>query len=318
MADRVEDGVRERMSAEESGGWDELAAALDRIPPAEMETPGAAPGGWSAKDVLFHLAAWSDEAAAQLAAIREDRYESRATDTDARNEEYLRAGRSLDTAAARVRLERAHARALAAWAALPELSAPAVEWFGESGAEHYAEHLDELRAFAGRVGTGGRLGVADRRAGILAAEREAWGEIDGLIASMPSETIERSGLTPDGWSVKDVLWHVAMWWRVFVDAVPRFADPAVDPADQAAGEVEAINRRWFEESRGLAPELVRAGWTQARAEALAAFTGMPDPSRAAERWFEECGAMHYEEHLIDLRPWAAELARLRGEAGPGH
>jgi hypothetical protein len=314
MADRSE---HDRLSAEEAAGWDALIEQLDRIPPDATDTPGAGPDEWTLRDVLFHLAAWTDESAAKLAAIRGRRYEAAPIDTDARNEEYLRAGRALDAATARVRLERARARALAEWA-VAQLSAPAVEWFGESGAEHYAEHIDDIRAFADRITSAGRPGAGDRRGALLDAEAEGWSEIDVLIASLPPERLERPGVTPDGWTVKDTMWHVAKWWEDFVDAAPRFGDPAFDPDEESTEEVEALNRSWFEESRSLPFEGVRDRWYAAREEGLAAFRGMTDPPRAAERWFEECGLIHYEKHLIDLRPWAANARDLPGSAPSRH
>jgi hypothetical protein len=315
MADRTE---HERLSAEEAAGWDAFVEQIDRVPPEAALAPGAGPDDWGLRDVLFHVAAWTDESAAQLAAIREGRYRSTPIDTDARNEEYLRAGRAIDVAVARVRLERSRARALAEWSVVRELSAPAVEWFGESGAEHYDEHVHDLRSFADGLGVDGHPGAPDRRAGLLAAEAEGWGELDALIQALPAAVLERSGVTPDGWSVKDTMWHVAKWWDDFVDTVPRFADPAFDPEDESAEEVDALNRSWFEESRSLPVDVVRDRWRASRAEGLAAFRGMTKPPRAAERWFEECGLIHYEKHLIDLRPWAARDRDRHGSAQGGH
>jgi hypothetical protein len=302
----------ERLAAEEAGGWEQIVDALDRIPPPETGSPGGGGDGWTTNDVVFHLAAWSDESAAQLAAVREGRHRPTDIDTDARNEEYLRAGRAIDGHAGRVRLERARARALAEWGAVTELSAPAVEWFVESGAEHYAEHLDALRRFADSVGPLGRPGAGERRAAMLAAEREGWAEIDAFVASMPADAIERPGVTPDGWSVKDTMWHVAKWWDDFVDAVPRFADAAFDPDDQTAEQVEAMNREWFEESRALPLNVVRERWRRSRDAGIAAIEAMREPTRVAEKWFAECGLIHYEKHLIDLRPWVRDAAGRRG------
>ena len=45
---------------------------------------------------------------------------------------------------------------------------------------------------------------------------------------------------------------------------------------------------------------------------------MRDPSRTAERWFEECGLIHYEKHLIDLRRWAVNAGNLPGSAPGPH
>jgi hypothetical protein len=141
----------EELSKLEAVTWGALVAELDRIPPDRTETRGAGPAGWTVKDVVFHLAAWCDEAAGQLSAIREGRDVEPDIDTDARNEEYLRAGRTIEASTARPRLERARARMLAEWSAFSEPPTPAMEWFAESGDEHYREHLAELRAFADAI-----------------------------------------------------------------------------------------------------------------------------------------------------------------------
>jgi hypothetical protein len=129
---------------------------------------------------------------------------------------------------------------------------------------------------------------------------------------MPEDAIERPGVTPDGWSVKDTMWHVAKWWEDFVGAVPGFADPAFDPDDETAEQVEAMNREWFDESRALPLEVVREQWRRGRDAGVAAFEAMREPTRVAEEWFTECGLIHYEKHLIDLRPWARDAAGGRG------
>jgi hypothetical protein len=309
MAEQAE---RERLSAREAAGWDELVTVLDRIPPSDAESPGPSADDWTTKDIVFHLAAWADAAAAQLAAIREGRYEPPVGDTNARNDEYLRAGRGIDMHTARTRLERARGRALAEWSLTRELWAPAVEWFAESGAEHYEEHIDQLRTLADAAAGDGRPGAPARRAAIVAAEGEGWAELDEVIALMDEEALERPGVTPDGWTVKDTMWHVAKWWEDFLDAVPRFADPAFDPDDETAEQVNAINRSWFEESQGLPLDVVRERWRTSREAGVAAFRAMADPPRMAEEWFTECGLTHYEKHLIDLRQWAGRAPRLQG------
>jgi len=304
--------MHDRLSSEEASGWDAVIEQIDRIAPDRFEAPGAGPDDWSAKDVLFHLGAWWEEAAARLTAIREDRYTDERIETDERNARYLREGRTLGAGAVRTRAERARARALAEWSAVHEPTAPAVEWFGETGAEHYAEHLGELRAFADAEARGGRPGAAERHAGLVRAEADAWSGISSVIDAMSPSAIERPGVTPDGWTVKDTMWHVAKWWEDFLDVVPKFDDPAFDPDDGSAEEIDALNRTWFEESSGLPIDVVRSRWTDARSAGVECFRAMLDPSRTAERWFEECGTIHYEKHLIDLRPWAAQVGTLLG------
>jgi hypothetical protein len=312
MADRE----RQRLTNAEESAWRRLVAALDRIPPAAAGEPGAGPDDWTVRDVLYHLASWSDESARHLAAVREGRFAPRSIDTDELNAEILREGRALGLDDARVRLERARSRALAEWAAVPELSAPAVEWFAESGPEHIEEHIEALEAFAERVGGGDRPGAPARREGMLAAEAQAWDELGAVVASIPPDALGSAPVTPDGWTVKDTMWHVARWWEDFVDDVAGFDDPAPDPDRDSTLDVDAVNRSWFEESRALPLDRVRDRWTSARAGAVAVFRSMADPSPAAEAAFVECGTTHYEKHLIDVRPLASRDARGMGLDAP--
>ena len=303
------DDVRDRLMHEEEASWRRLADVVDRIPPSEMTAPGAGPDDWTAADVLYHLAAWSHESAAQLAAIRGGRSRP-ARDTDAWNAEILRDGRLLDPDEVRVELERARSRTLAEWSVVADPPvALAVEWFGESGPEHIGEHIAELTAFADRVTDGSRPGAPARRAAVVAAEDRTWRELEALIDALPAGSVDSEPVTPDGWTVKDTMWHITRWWDDFLDVAPRFADAAFDPDDRTTDEVDALNRAWFEESRALPVEAVRDRWTSSRSRAVETFGGMSDPSATAESWFVECGTTHYEKHLIDLRALAQRVAR---------
>ena len=46
---------------------------------------------------------------------------------------------------------------------------------------------------------------------LLAAEEAAWHELRVELDRLTDEEMERPGLTPDGWSVKDVLFHIGAW-----------------------------------------------------------------------------------------------------------
>jgi hypothetical protein len=68
-------------------------------------------------------------------------------------------------------------------------------------------------------------------------------------------------------------------------------------------DVERQNREWFELSRTMDLPTVRAELISARTRMVAEFGSLPEVTPAAVEWFEECGALHYEAHLVDLRPW---------------
>jgi hypothetical protein len=146
-------GRREDLLRSEDQGWAELRSLLDALSPQQMLEPGLTPEGWSVKDLLWHLGAWSAEAGVMLERIRTGTYDvkDQATNVDELNARFLDEGRRVDLATAKSELYAARNRALMEWAALPKVTPEAEEWFRESGPEHYQEHLDDLRAWVGKL-----------------------------------------------------------------------------------------------------------------------------------------------------------------------
>lgn len=146
-------GRREDLLRSEDQGWAELRSLLDALSPQQMLEPGLTPEGWSVKDLLWHLGAWSAEAGIMLERIRTGTYDGwgQAASVDELNAGFLEEGRRVDLATAKSELYAARNRALVEFAALPEVTPEAEEWFRESGPEHYQEHLDDLRAWVGKL-----------------------------------------------------------------------------------------------------------------------------------------------------------------------
>ncbi len=302
---------RERLTTEEAEGWAETLDLVDRLTSEEQERPGMTAEAWSVKDLLWHIRSWTEEAARQLAAVREGRYEVRDWDTDGLNARYLDEGRTKDLATARMELERSRARALAEWAWVTELSAPVVEWFGESGAEHYGEHLRELRPWVERLASERAPNLAARRIAKLAAEDAGWNELNRLIGGLSKEQLEAPGVVPDGWSVKDTMWHVACWAAGCVRSLEQMRAGTFAGEWEAHEEIERMNREWFDQSRDLDLDTVNAEWFSARTKMVECFGTLEELTPIAEEWFDGSGAIHYEKHLIDLRPWISMLGPRR-------
>lgn len=134
---------RELLRAEDAG-WTEFEAMLDGLTPEQIERPGVTDGGWSIKDLLAHLAAWMAEAGHVLEQVRIGTYQRREVDVEAMNREFFEANRDVPLALVRAELFSSRTRMLQEWNALPEATPLAEEWFTESGALHYHEHLDDL------------------------------------------------------------------------------------------------------------------------------------------------------------------------------
>jgi hypothetical protein len=142
---------RQEMVREEDRAWAEVQDLVGRLTPEQVDRPGLNVEGWSVKDLLWHLACWAAESGLQLERIAAGTYAEPEQDTDELNARFLEEGRRRDLAAVRTELTAARTRATQALGRIDELTPPAIEWFEESGVEHYREHLPELGAWVERL-----------------------------------------------------------------------------------------------------------------------------------------------------------------------
>jgi hypothetical protein len=149
-----------------------------------------------------------------------------------------------------------------------------------------------------------------RREELLRAEERGWHELNGLIEGLSTAQLERPGYAPDGWSVKDMMWHVACW---SADCVHAFDQMRAGTFTGATIEEDAedVNRRWFEQSQRLDVTTVKAEWFASRTVMVERFASFGSLTPDADEWFDETGPIHYEKHLIDLRTF---VPTLRSEA----
>jgi hypothetical protein len=146
-------GRKEELIEMEETRWGELHELLDGLTPEEMEMQGMTADGWSVKDLLWHLGCWSAESAHEIERVRLGTYVERDYDTDELNARFLEEGRRNDLATAKAEMVAARNRTLEEWARIEEVTAPAEEWFYESGPEHLDDHLPELRAWVTELGS---------------------------------------------------------------------------------------------------------------------------------------------------------------------
>jgi hypothetical protein len=145
MTDRKSELMRE-----EDQGWSELRTALQTLKPEQMIKPGLTED-WSVKDLVGHLASWWAEANAELERMRFGTFRLERLDIDEINRRFYEANRDLDLETVLAEFFASRNRALDALWRLPELTAQAEEWFRESGAQHYREHLSDFRRFVESV-----------------------------------------------------------------------------------------------------------------------------------------------------------------------
>jgi hypothetical protein len=139
---------KRELAAEEDSAWSELWDVLRGVDLVRSEEPGFTEE-WSVKDLTAHLACWQAEAVQILEQIRYGTYIRTPIDVDAMNRSFLEACRDLPPSVVRADLCSARSRMLQEWNLLEHVTPVAEEWFVESGAEHYREHLPRLREWAG-------------------------------------------------------------------------------------------------------------------------------------------------------------------------
>lgn len=114
----------------------------------------AAPDAWSPTDVLRHVAWWCDEAARVLREMAAGTWTGEDPSsgpgwTDRVNRRELERSGAMSLEGAREGCTDGRRRMLEAFGALADVTPAAGEWFDESGAAHYAEHVPDLERLAG-------------------------------------------------------------------------------------------------------------------------------------------------------------------------
>lgn len=134
---------------------------------------------------------------------------------------------------------------------------------------------------------------------LLAREARAYAAFEEAVAAVPAERREEPSL-PEGWSVKDVLWHVAYWWRDGEESFRAIRAGTHVDEEWPAEKTDAVNARVLAESQGMSAADVEAGLVAARAGMLEAFAPVAgDP--VADELFSSETIEHYEDHLAGLR-----------------
>jgi Mycothiol maleylpyruvate isomerase N-terminal domain len=136
--------------AEEERGWLALTETFGDVPPDRFDEPSVTDEGWSPKDVMYHVAAWSEEAAKVLGRIAAGTHVESDLDIQALNERWFEEGRGIEDDVVRIRFAKGRVAMRQVFSTLAEVDAQAWEWFEESGPRHYAEHLPDLRSFLER------------------------------------------------------------------------------------------------------------------------------------------------------------------------
>ncbi|MEX0755442.1 MAG: DinB family protein [Actinomycetota bacterium] len=136
----------------------------------------------------------------------------------------------------------------------------------------------------------------------LSLEDRAWDDLIHAIDAVPAERRRVEGVVP-GWSMHDVVWHIAYWVGPGADAVELIRQGRPEPDDEEATVAE--NAAIAETGRAMTWDEVIGHLERNRSrarEALGAFEGVL-PERAVE-FFSDYTVEHYQEHESQIRAFA--------------
>ena len=142
--DGVETDIR-ALVEDERRSWGEFQSLLASLSPDQAERPGYFPEGWSAKDLLAHVAGWLAEAGLVLEQIRVGTFDGKDMDIEGMNAVFLEANRPQPLSVVHTEAYASRTRLLHEVGGLVGVTAEADVWLRKAGPEHYAEHLPRLR-----------------------------------------------------------------------------------------------------------------------------------------------------------------------------
>ena len=141
---------------------------------------------------------------------------------------------------------------------------------------------------------------------LLAEEASTWRELCAVFERVPDDRFEEPALTPEGWSPKDAMFHVAGWMAECASHLEDMRGGVAEAPEETHETIERQNRAWFEISRTMSPSQVRERFDESHRRMVEAFGAIDEPSPEALEWFEECGALHHRKHVADLEDFLSK------------
>ncbi len=144
---------------------------------------------------------------------------------------------------------------------------------------------------------------------------EAWQALASAVDSFSDVELERPGVV-EGWSVKDLLGHIAFWAQEAARNLRLVAASKADEVPRSGSDSDVDE--WNERERRLRQDRslsdLREEWLESFQEAMQALAAFPSERLQEElkgRTVLELFAVdtydHYREHLAQLVEWRREL-----------
>ena len=139
---------------------------------------------------------------------------------------------------------------------------------------------------------------------LLEVERARWRDFRDLIDRIPPDRMEDPTLNSDGWSIKDLLWHIRCWNAIVADELEKIEAGTFEDFDW---NTEENNERFLAEGRRIDPLNVQAELFVSRDHAVRAMAALMDVTPKAEELFSETAFKHIDDHLPELHRFAERV-----------
>jgi hypothetical protein len=150
------------------------------------------------------------------------------------------------------------------------------------------------------------MGETHSREDLLELELDRWTLLRQLLDAVPPSRTDEPSLTPEGWSVRDLVWHLASWNDVVATELESMRVGAFDEGFD--WNTDENNARFLASGRSVAYPEALSALEDSRARVIRAMEQLHElPPRAVEL-FSEPAFMHLDDHLPELRRFL--------EAGP--
>lgn len=150
----------------------------------------------------------------------------------------------------------------------------------------------------------------------IAAEREGWYELIGLVQPLGPDEADRPGYYHDpDWSVADLVAHVGTWLAEAGNQLEQIGAGTYEPRDL---DIDTLNEQLRAAMSGQPWEVILTQAQASRSRMLEVWYALPVRTDAAAWWVAKAGAEHYREHLGRLRAWVGAMVVNDGRPGsPG-
>ena len=137
------------------------------------------------------------------------------------------------------------------------------------------------------------------RQDLLELERDRWALFQTLLSEVPPSRADEPSVTPEGWSVRDLVWHVASWNSL---VAAQLESMRVGTFDEAFDwNTDENNERFLAAGRSVAYADAMTALEDSRTRVINAMQQLEEVSPRALELFSEPAYMHVDDHLPELR-----------------